>query len=190
MKEVTEYLTSCTDLELFQKVKEETPFAFDELYKRYWNSLNNKASRIIGCSQKAEDIVQEIFISVYMRRHKIVIYLSLSSYLNNALRFSISNEYRAQIKHKNYLSSTYFIDVVQNDFVSNVDYKILEKKILQTITILPDKCKKVYLLNRNEGKSYKDISESLNISVSTVEKHIVKALKLMREGLREYRYQN
>jgi RNA polymerase sigma-70 factor (ECF subfamily) len=52
--------------------------------------------------------------------------------------------------------------------------------------VLPEKCREVFQLSRFEEKSYKEISEELNISVKTVENHIAKALRIMRSELSEY----
>ena len=66
------------------------------------------------------------------------------------------------------------------DFASQYEAKELEQTIGQSVGRLPEKCKKAFLLSRQENLSYKDISGELAISVSTVEKHISKALKLIR----------
>ena len=62
----------------------------------------------------------------------------------------------------------------------------LEQKIRKTIDQLPIERKKIFILSRYEGLKYKDIADKLGISVSTVENQMVKALKFLREELKDY----
>jgi RNA polymerase sigma-70 factor (ECF subfamily) len=67
-----------------------------------------------------------------------------------------------------------------------MDVKMLEQKIHAVIEQLPDKCREVFLLSRFDNLSHQAIAQKLNISVSTVEKHIVKALKIVRRHVDHY----
>ena len=62
-------------------------------------------------------------------------------------------------------------------------FKELVEQINSVIDSLPDKCRKVYKLSREEQLSHKEISQKLNISTKTVENHITKALKTLRVSL-------
>ena len=181
-------LSQLTDLQLFELVKEDKTPAFDELYTRYWAQLVNTAYKRLESRQRAEDLVQDLFVSIYNRRKVLQIETSFSAYVNKALKFSVLNEMRSKMVRDRYLESFQTDGITRNDFSSSIDTRLLQDRIQQTLNILPEKCKKAFVLSRGELRSYKDISLHLNISVSTVEKHIVKALRIMRTNLREFQY--
>ena len=171
------------DSNLFLAVKQNDLKAFEELYKRYWLPLVNSAYKRINSKEKAEDIVQDIFIDIYQRRHSIELNISLRAYLNQALKFKILNEYRSNLINSKYQKYIFFSSLCKNDLANQLETKELETNINHTLNLLSDKCRQVFLLSRKENLSNKDISARLNITVSTVEKHITKALKTLRNSL-------
>lgn len=186
MPETTLLFERLSDTELLHLMKMENTAAFEELYRRHWSFLIDTAYKRLQSRQKAEDIVQELFITLYQKRNILEITVSLRAYLCQALKYKILNEFRAEGIRSNYVKSLFFNDVCKNDFVEGVEAKELHKKIEDTLASLPEKCRQVFLLSRKENLSNKEISNELNISVSTVEKHIGKALKTLREHLNLY----
>ncbi|MBE7170877.1 MAG: RNA polymerase sigma-70 factor [Williamsia sp.] len=166
------------DEQLFNLVKEDNRRAFEELYNRYWFLLLEQACKPLQSKERAQDIVQEIFISLYQRRKSIELSVSLKAYLCKALKFKVLNEFRARLVRNIYQQAV--CAEGKTDFASPVETKELEQAINRSVGRLPEKCRKAFLLSRQENLSYKDISGELDISVSTVEKHISKALKLIR----------
>lgn len=177
------YYSLLTDIQLFDLVKEDDRKAFEELYRRYWFFLLEYACKPLRSRDKAQDIVQEIFISLYQRRKSIELAVSLKAYLGKALKFKILNEYRAQLVRDKYQRSLFVASNCRYDFTSSCELKELEQTINKSVCLLPAKYKKTFLLSRQENLSYKAISGELDIPVSTVEKHIIKALKLIRHNL-------
>ena len=171
--------THLGDTELFQLAKQNNFKAFEELYKRHWLPLVNAAHKRLDYREKAEDIVQNIFIDLYQRRGSIEITISLKAYLNQALKFKILNEYRAELLRMKY-QQRFFLAICKNDLAMEIEAKELDIKIQKIVSRLPEKCRQVFNLSRNENLSNRDISSGLNISVSTVEKHISKALKTLK----------
>jgi RNA polymerase sigma-70 factor (family 1) len=171
------------DLELLALVKKDDTHAFDELYCRYWASLVNAAYKRLGSRAMAEDLVQDLFTTIYHRRYSIDINTSFGAYLNQALKFGILNQIRSMLVRNKYTKDSFFMGDCKNDLVAELDGKELNTKISATLQTLPPKCKEVFLLSRRDDKPHKEISAHLNISVSTVEKHIVKALKVLRSEL-------
>lgn len=173
-----------SDQELISLIRQNQQAAFDTLYQRYWKLLTDFAQSKLQNKQQAEDIVQEVFISLYQRRENIEV-SSVRSYLYQALRFKISNEIRSVNIRKKYQEAIFFGSVSKNDFAIRAEEKELYKQIINTLNILPEKCMQVFILSRTKKLSHKDISTGLSISVSTVEKHISKALKIFRANLAE-----
>jgi len=168
------------DNDLFLLVKESDEKAFEELYRRHWPTLFNIACKRLNSREKAEDIVQNVFIDLYRRRTTIEFTISLRAYLLQALKFKVINEYRSASNRNKYQQSLFFGESCKIDFANPLEAKDLEMKINMILDRLPEKCRTVFLLSRRENLSYKDISAGLSITVSTVEKHISKALKTLR----------
>ena len=168
------------DRDLFLLVKKNDVKAFEELYKRHWPGLVNIACKKLNSKERAEDIVQNIFIDIYQRREKIDLAISLKNYLNQALKFKVLNEYRSEIISNKYQKFVFFGTACKTDLANLVEAKELEMEIYTLLNGLPAKCRQVFLLSRKENLSNRDISITLNITVSTVEKHISKALKTLR----------
>lgn len=179
-----------SDLELFALVKHENIDAFEVMYKRYWPELLDTAYKRLQSRQKAEDIVQEIFISFYNKRAFLELTVSVKAYLSQALKFKVLNEYRAESVRNSYAKGFFFSNKCKNDFANNLEAKELHTKIDRTLAELPPKCRQVFTLSRNENLTNKEIAMELNISVSTVEKHIGKALNLLRNSLNLPAYSN
>jgi RNA polymerase sigma-70 factor (ECF subfamily) len=73
-------------------------------------------------------------------------------------------------------------------FSDTLEVAELESRIKSALQRLPEKCREVFELNRFEGKKYTEIASHLNISVKTVETQMSKALKILKEELRDYLY--
>lgn len=177
---------SLSDAELFRMTQQEDDTkAYEILYYRYWPKLIDAAYKRVTSRQAAEDLVQELFISVYQRRTQIEFTSSLHAYLSQALKYKILNEYRAASTRNAY--SHFFLNTVcKNDFANPVEAKELAKQIDTVLSSLPEKCRQVFILSRKDKFSNKEIAEQMKISVSTVEKHIVKALKILRHSVGNY----
>lgn len=175
-----------TDEQLFGYIKNDDRTAFKELYSRYWSFLLDLAYKPLQCRSKAEDIVQDIFISIYQRRKDIELEVSLKAYLCKALKFKVLNEMRSKLVRDTYQQSVFLGANCKNDFAKQYEAKELKHVIARSVDQLPEKCKQAFLLSREENLSYKDISGELAISVSTVEKHIIKALKYIKGSLNLY----
>lgn len=175
-----------SDEELFNRVRQEDSQAFEVLYCRYWSILMDTAYRRIRSREKAEDIIQEIFISLYQNKQRVQFTVSVQAYLMQALKYKLLNEMRAQAVRVRYQQNFFLNSQCKIDFAGNIEAKELQHTIHKSISSLPDKCRQVFCLSRWELQSNKHISNHLAISVSTVEKHISKALHLIRKDLHEF----
>lgn len=181
----TDY-NSLPDNELLSLVREDDFKAYESLYQRHWPRLFDAAYKRLGSRQKAEDILQDLFISLYKRRNEIDITVSLQSYLNQALKYKVLNEYRSNSVRTAFQKDFFFGSVCKNDLAEIFETKELSEKIENALSQLPPKCRQAFILSRNADLSNKDIAEQMQISVSTVEKHIVKALKILRDSVKQY----
>lgn len=169
-----------TDIELFQLFKEGNKHAFEEIYNRHWSNLLKEAYRLIGSRAESKDMVQDIFVSLFQKAAHIEIKFSLKAYLYQTLRYKIINRKRDNLIHSYCHNEIYRRSICENVFSNELETKELSANLHMAIDGLPKKCKQVFLLSREGDYSHKVISRELNISTSTVEKHIGKALKILR----------
>ncbi|SHE74862.1 RNA polymerase sigma-70 factor, ECF subfamily [Arenibacter palladensis] len=170
------------NLFLAQRLISGDPKAYDLLMDSYYQNLCAYVQSLCHDHSMAEDIVQNVFVKVWVKRKKINPDLSIKSYLYKSVYNEFINQYRKN-KPVIYLEKKYFEAI---DLVVDIEPEELESLIkLMNIEIenLPSKCKEIFLMNKKEGLTHTEISEYLNISVKTVEGHITRAFKILTEKL-------
>ncbi|MDR1161195.1 MAG: RNA polymerase sigma-70 factor [Tannerellaceae bacterium] len=165
----------------------------ENLFGKYYKILRAYAYRLSGDKYIAEDIVQDVYYELWKKRDKLVmedaikyylfrsIYTKALNYLNSKTytdteAFEQSTEGRIQ---QIYLQSHL------SDQESELMYKELCERVNSAIDSLPGQCKKVFILSRKYELKNKEIAEQLDISVKAVEKHISKALSILRVSLKD-----
>jgi RNA polymerase sigma-70 factor (ECF subfamily) len=159
---------------------------FENLFKTYFSALTGFSQTFVYDEDAAKEIVQNVYISLWDKREDLDLKQSLKSYLYTSVRNRSLNYLR---DHKKFRSQLLDDDLSQIEATEESDPLVneeLQEKINQAINLLPAKCKQVFELSRNEGLKYKQIAEQLDISVKTVENQISKALKILREELKDY----
>jgi RNA polymerase sigma-70 factor (family 1) len=162
--------------------------AFKEIYNRYWFVFYNYAYNIIRNKEIAEEIVQEIFFSLWNKREELEITHSLQGYLFTAVKFQTLNHIRSKKVRTNYASSYVAFEntLVDNSNEEHIHFYDLKKHIEIEVAKLPNKCQLIFRMSRNKHQSIKTISDVLNISHKTVENHLTKALKHLRSSLGDF----
>lgn len=171
-------------IEALRQGKEE---AYVFLFDCWYDALANYAFRLFKDMEAASDIVQSLFCKMYENRSSLSISSSLRAYLYTSIYHLCLNE----LQHQKVVAS--YGDDVRNFFSTevlqtpeaelNLIDQDLEARLHRAISLLPEKCREVFLCSREDGLSYKEIAEKLDISVKTVEVHISRALSLLRAEL-------
>lgn len=160
--------------------------AFREIFNRYWDQLYKSAFRILHSHEEAEEIVQELFASLWNRREALNI-LNLSHYLKSAVRKRIVDSLRSKIVHEKYWEYyKRFVPDHASSTEETVSYNELDQEIRRAITHLPEKSQLVFRLNRLEGRSVSEIASFLNLSERAIEYHLTKSLKELRHRLKDF----
>ncbi len=172
-----------TDSELLRLIAGDDHAAFETIYDRYWQKLLTLAIYKSNDREDAEEIIQDIFISIWNRRIELEIN-NLEAYLTQAVKLKLIDRLRKKVKEKtkidigSILISTEIIDYLTvDDFAKQVEISL--KK-------LPRKTCEVYELSRNQQKTQKEIAELANLTSKAVEYHITKALKQLKFDLENY----
>lgn len=158
------------------------------LFKNHYDELCRYAFSILKDQDVAEDVVQQLFIKLWEKRSTIGEIENVRSYLfRSTFNMSLNEQKRMQRMPKREEYSAQNVSLQLSDHANNlIESKELQERIGAAMMVLPEKCRDVFHLSRNEQLSYKEIAEQMNISIKTVENQVGKALKIMREELKEY----
>ena len=171
---------SLSEENLLDLIKNDQNEAFRFLFQKYYSRLLGYAIRFVQEREIAEDIIQEVFISFWEKRHL------LKSILFCMVRNASINYLKQKV-----LVEKYPIEFIENidgeeklytlDFALSADeetlYEELKKRIQEALSILPERSREIFLLSRFNGLKNKEIASKLDISTTAVEKHISKSLK-------------
>jgi RNA polymerase sigma-70 factor (family 1) len=140
----------------------------------------------VRSEEAAKELIQEIFVNLWLKRKDLEIN-TFSSYIFSSLKYATIDYIRSQCVREKYINeivkaNTPFDNSTENRIALNELNEHIEKGIKN----LPQKCRLVFTLKRDENYSLKQISEQLNISQKTVENHITKAIKLLKVDLRDF----
>ncbi len=161
--------------------------AFAILYKKYSKILYQYIFFIIKHKEQAEGIVQDVFVKVWEEKENLNENLSFSAYIHTIARNKFYDFIRKSINRQSYKK---FLANKTNNHLNqtelDVNYRELIEKVDNLINQLPPKRKRIYEMCKKEGMTRKEISEKLNLSISTVDNQLIKAKKFIRNGLTEY----
>lgn len=159
------------------------------MYQATVISLSNQAFRILKDREQVKDIIQDVFTSLYLRRDELPGDVNISGYLNNAVKYKVSNQLRNKLLKENHhqvlIRQAHQQEVVQP---VQLEQHELKTRIARSINTLPQKCREVFMLSYYDNLGYKAIAQEMGISVKTVEKHMSKALQVLRRELKEEHY--
>ncbi len=157
------------------------------LFKTYYHPLVNYCRTIVRDEAEAEDIVQQTFVRFWEKRAVLEVHTSLRSMLYQSVHNASLNRIKhlkIRMKHQSEIEANTEVSPVTP--IQQVQVKEFDEKLQETIAGLPDQCRKVFQLSRFEGKKYQEIADELGISIKTVENHMGKALRILRESLQAF----
>lgn len=165
--------------------------AFGQIFAEYYPRLVAfaRAGLPDGRVEVAEETVQDVFLEIWARRESWTIERSLAAYLFRAVRNRVSSERRTLR-----LETGYAATIVRepeaatpekaDDHLSEAE---LEAALAAALAVLPERARQVFLLNRREHLSYAEVAVVLGIAVKTVEMHMARALRALRDSLADWR---
>jgi RNA polymerase sigma-70 factor (family 1) len=172
---------------LVQRIREGDCRAFAHMYEKYSPKLFRATYQRLRDRETAQEIVQEIFANLWLRRADLHIHRSLEHYLYRSLRYEMLNHFRALAVRARY-ASQYRLSVSSGDEGTQhlLSLNELNARLEIEMGRLPQKCRNVFIMSRYSGYSTREIAEALNISPRTVEVHMGNALRILRIGLQEF----
>jgi RNA polymerase sigma-70 factor (family 1) len=175
------------DVWIWVKVQEDEEWAFKSLFDKYYPALCDYSSLYVKNRGVAKEIVADVFFKLWQQRKSIEIKSSLKSYLFTSVRNHSINQLKGQkLKIAPLGAYTETANTGSPDGEKILLYNELENVVEDAINALPERQKEVFKMSRIYGMDYKQISETLSISVHTVQEHVVNAMKNMRAHMKKY----
>jgi len=164
-------------------LKEGREEGIDLLFRHYYKDLVLKINQLLADIHASEDLAQEIFLEIWNKRQSIDIVQSFRAYIMRAG----TNRAINYLKAKKLSFSEIDLDRDDQQMDAQDEDELAQKEIYfenlrDSIASLPEKCRVVFSLSRYEKMTYSEIAAQLNISIKTVENHISKALRILKEN--------
>lgn len=153
--------------------------AFTEIYNRFWQKLFAIAYNRLKEIQAAEDIVHDVFVSLWANRKKIKIE-SLDNYLAIAAKYMVLAKIKKKERERIYNNTSRQAPVFDLPVETSLHNKRILEIVKNEVEKLPEKCRLIFKYSRDEGMPVKQIAKELSISPKTVENQLNKALKQLK----------
>ena len=168
-----------TELELLDLLRLGDHASFTEIYDRYWSYLYKIAYALLKDSEKCDDLIQEIFVWVWLNREKHFTN-ALKPYLHATVKYKVAN----LIRHKK-VKDVFYADTLSNFREAAMEENSIEVRELKAIInkftdSLPDRAGQVFYLSRHKMLTNREIAKQMTISEKTVENQININLKKLR----------
>lgn len=169
---------------VIELLKQSDQKAFNILFRLYSARVYHFSYSYLKSMEEAEEIVQDTFIKIWENRATIDPSYSFSGFIFTVAHHLILNRIR-KIRNENHCKAVLAVNSVntQNETEEKVLHAELERVQQAALTELPPRRKMIYQMIREEGMTYKQVAEQLNISVKTVESQMTEAIKHFRAKL-------
>lgn len=168
-------------------IKRDDKKAFEALYRLYYPKLSQFAFRYVASRQSAEDVVHDVFYNLWVGRDKLKPQGTLRAYLYGAVR----NQSLTHLEKRDRRKFTHPGEVLQLESletspIEQLSTKELKQAIREAVELIPKRRRRIFLMHREDGLTYREIAEVLDISVKTVETQMSRSLKFLRHKLADF----
>jgi RNA polymerase sigma-70 factor (family 1) len=169
------------DVDLWNAISKDDEGAFTALFNRYWELLYNIAYRYLRDHEVSEEIVHDIFLSIWNRRKKLEI-VSFHHFFLKAVRYQIYNRARVAKLPISFVDQNVYENIIfeGNNGETRIRELELDQELDKYLSQLPQRCKEIFKMSRIKNLSNQEIALQLGISKRSVENQITLALKHLR----------
>ena len=158
--------------------------SFEELYHRYKRRIYGNLKKLLKSDDLAEELLQEVFVKVWNKRHNLDVEKSFRSYLFRIAENLVYDFFRKAARDRKLeahltAAATKFYLHIEEALYTKESMAVLNK----AVGLLPPRRRQIFTLCKLEGKSYEEVGLQLGISTSTINDHVVKATRSIREYL-------
>ncbi len=183
MNEISTY----RDEQLLELIRQDDERAFEALFDRYWETAHCITYSKVRSAEATEEIVHELFLDFWERRHSLRISTSFAQYLRGAIKFRTISYFRQQLTKRRSMED--YLRQLNPDTAETeqaVNYNELITALEAGVKNLPERTQEVFRLNRLEGQSVREIATKMNLSEKAIEYHITRSRKELRLFLKDF----
>ena len=186
-KPTKQHFVQLSDTQILTAIGQGDERIFEQVFRKYYAGLCTYGRSILHDADEAEEIVQNVFVSIWEKREEIEITQSLKSYLYRAVHNHCLNRIKHQkVRDEHQQYALHYQDASYESVSQTVYKNELEKQLAKAIEKLPEQCRIIFKLSRFDELRYQEIADQLGLSVKTIENQIGKALKILRIELADY----
>lgn len=179
-------LTTAKTEEIIRRLKKEDKSAVDELFGYYYPRLYHFSKSILKIENDIDDILQEVFVKIWLNRQKIGNAETFNSYIFTITKNEVLNLIRSKLREQTFKDQLFILSVAEEYHSRNpLEFDEIKADIDKIVIGLSEKRQQVFTLSRTEGLSNKEIAQQLNISEKTVEDHITHAIKQIKNSMKD-----
>jgi len=179
-------LTIVDTEEIIRRLKRDDKVALDELFGYYYSRLYQFSKSILKVDNEIDDILQEVFVKIWLNRQKIGNAETFNGYIFTITKNGVLNLIRKNLRDHTFRDQLFLRSVAEEYQLENqLEFEEIKAGIDQIVAKLPEKRQQIFILSRTSGLSNKEISAQLNISEKTVEDHITHAIKQIKRSMKE-----
>lgn len=174
------------DLELFQRIKQDDIGSFNQLFNKYWEPLYVFVNKKLQSEEDARDIIQNVFIAVWMKRHQIDIQTSTEGYLFSIARYQLLSFISQSIKTRQ--KQEMLLHVVLPGFeelLSPRQAQLMDSLMQKEVEKLPQRMKQIFTMTLEENLTIREIALQLQLSEQSVRNQLNIAISKVKIGLGE-----
>jgi RNA polymerase sigma-70 factor (family 1) len=170
-----------TDADLVSALGNGDRHAFELIYRKHVSDLYRYARNNISDKQDCEEIIQEVFESLWARRANLRIQVSLRAYLLGIVRYKIIHHFRKRALKRKYEEHFLFFEAVYDQIEGEgINHEAIQSTLAKLITELPERCQEALKLRLTEELSNRDIAKRMNITTLTLETYMFRAFNHIR----------
>jgi len=156
--------------------------AYEGLFELFGQKLYRFSFSYLKSESESEDVVQDVFLKIWENRTSLKTGTSFQSYLFTIAFNSIRKSFSKKARQDQYKTALFeFLSVDNSTLENHPDYEVLLSKLDLLIDQMPARRKEIFLKRKKEGKSIRDIADSMNISPKTVENQITEAMNYLKK---------
>ncbi|HWW43152.1 RNA polymerase sigma-70 factor [Pedobacter sp.] len=174
------------EAELLAKIAQGDHYAFTILYKHYHGFVNAFGKKLTYSADLSGEIVQDIFLKIWLDRERLVEIENFGGYLNRLVRnksFDLLRKIAQDAKSTHFMATR--MTESDESTLRQIDFKDTEKLLHEVVSQLPAQQRLAYELCHVQGMKYEDVAKEMNVTPETVHSHMKRALKKIREHFRK-----
>ncbi len=177
-----EYFKINDDDQIISQLKSGNILVFNQIFETYSTRLFLFAKGYLKSVEDSEELVQEVFTTIWEKRDQLKSGFSFKSYIFTIAFNIIKKHFRQKAQFRKFVDEE-IINEITSETSQQIDYNSLKNYIFHLAESLPEKRRNVFIKSRFEGFSNKEIAEELGLTKKTVENHLNLALKEIRDKM-------